>query len=87
MRARAVVRGRVQMVGFRAFVERHARGLRGTVRNLHDGTVEAVVEGPPGEVQRVLHLLGQGPSHARVDAVDVEYLPVSGELPPMQVTS
>ena len=87
MRARAVVRGRVQMVGFRAFVERHARGLRGTVRNLRDGTVEAVVEGPPEDVQRVLHLIGQGPSHARVDAVDVEYLPMNGDLPPMRVTS
>lgn len=87
VRARAVVRGRVQMVGFRAFVERHAHGLRGTVRNLRDGTVEAVVEGPPDEVQRVLHMIGQGPSHARVDAVDVEYLPVHGDLPPMRVTS
>ena len=87
MRARAVVRGRVQMVGFRAFVARHAHGLRGTVRNLRDGSVEAVVEGPPDEVQRVLHVIGQGPSHARVDAVDVEYLPVHGDLPPMRVTS
>lgn len=87
VRARAVVRGRVQMVGFRAFVERQAHGLRGTVRNLRDGSVEAVVEGPPDEVQRVLHMIGQGPSHARVDAVDVEYLPVHGDLPPMRVTS
>jgi acylphosphatase len=45
---RAVVHGRVQMVGFRAFVIRHAgdAGLSGTVRNEPDGTVETVLEGP-----------------------------------------
>ena len=87
MRARAVVRGRVQMVGFRAFVQRHAAGLRGTVRNRPDGTLEAELQGPRDQVERMLGLLRQGPSHARVDAVDVEYLPASGELPPMRVTA
>lgn len=87
VRARAVVRGRVQMVGFRAFVQRHAAGLRGTVRNRPDGTLEAVVQGSGDQVERVLRLLRQGPSHARVDAVDVEYLPANGDLPPMSVTA
>lgn len=88
-RARAVVRGRVQMVGFRAFVQRHARsaGLRGTVRNLPDGALEAVLEGPSPEVERVLGLLHEGPSHARVESVDVEYQEPAGDLPPMTVTS
>lgn len=87
VRARAVVRGRVQMVGFRAFVQRHARELRGIVRNRPDGTVEAVVEGPMPDVERVIGLLRRGPSAARVDAVDVEYLPATGDLPPMTVSA
>ncbi len=59
VRLRAVVHGRVQMVGFRAFVMRHAgdAGLAGTVRNEPDGTVETVLEGPRPEVERMLELL------------------------------
>jgi acylphosphatase len=89
VRVRAVVHGRVQMVGFRAFVIRHAgdAGLEGTVRNLPDGTVEAVLEGPRGAVERVLELLRQGPSHARVERVDVENATSSGNLPAMSVAS
>ena len=88
-RARAVVKGRVQMVGFRAFVQRHAggAGLRGTVRNRADGSLETVLEGPSQDVERVIGLLHQGPSHARVDSVDVEYQQPAGDLPPMTVTS
>jgi len=89
VRVRAVVHGRVQMVGFRAFVIRHAgdAGLKGTVRNLPDGSVEAVLEGPRGAVERVLELLRQGPSHARVERVDVENATSSGNLPAMSVAS
>jgi acylphosphatase len=86
---RAVVHGRVQMVGFRAFVIRHAgeSGLSGTVRNLGDGTVEAVLEGPASAVQRMLDLLHDGPPHARVERVDVEYGTPTGSLPAMMVAS
>ena len=89
VRVRAVVHGRVQMVGFRAFVMRHAgdAGLAGTVRNEPDGTVETVVEGPRSEVERMLDLLRQGPSHARVERVDVEYSAPTGNLPAMMVAS
>lgn len=89
VRVRAVVHGRVQMVGFRAFVISHAgdAGLSGTVRNLPDGTVEAVLEGPAHEVERVLRLLREGPSHARVERVDVEYSAPTGKLPAMMVAS
>jgi acylphosphatase len=87
VRVRAVVHGRVQMVGFRAFVIRHAGdvGLAGTVRNLDDGSVEAVLEGPRDSVEQMLDLLRVGPSHARVERVDVEYAPASGTLPAMMV--
>jgi acylphosphatase len=89
VRVRAVVHGRVQMVGFRAFVIHHAgdAGLSGTVRNEPDGTVEAVLEGPAHAVERILNLLRQGPSHARVERVDVEYSDPTGNLPAMMVAS
>ncbi len=89
VRVRAVVHGRVQMVGFRAFVIHHAgdAGLSGTVRNEPDGTVETVLEGPRAAVERVLELLRQGPSHARVERIDVEYSDPTGNLPAMMVAS
>ena len=89
VRVRAVVHGRVQMVGFRAFVIHHAgdAGLSGTVRNEPDGTVEAVLEGPAHAVERILDLLRLGPSHARVERVDVEYSDPTGNLPAMMVAS
>jgi acylphosphatase len=89
VRVRAVVHGRVQMVGFRAFVIRHAddAGLTGTVGNLPDGTLEAVLEGPEGAVERVVDLLHRGPSHARVERVDVAYEAPTGILPAMTVAS
>jgi acylphosphatase len=89
VRVRAVVHGRVQMVGFRAFVIRNAgeAGLVGTVRNLPDGTVEAVLQGPRPAVERMLELLKQGPAHARVERVDVTHEAPTGRLPAMMVAS
>ena len=77
------------MVGYRAFVLRHAgqAKLRGTVRNLHDGSVEAVLEGPRDALDGVLEQLRRGPLHARVDALEVQPLDTTGELPPMMVTA
>jgi acylphosphatase len=68
-----VVRGRVQGVGYRAFVEDEAlrRDLEGWVRNRRDGTVEAVFSGPEELVQAVIAQCRHGPRGARVDAVDV----------------
>jgi acylphosphatase len=89
VRVRAVVHGRVQMVGFRAFVIRHAgdAGLSGTVRNEPDGSVETVLEGPRPDVERMVELLRQGPTHARVERIDVEYSKPTGSLPAMMVAS
>jgi acylphosphatase len=65
------VRGRVQGVGFRAFVEVEAlrRGLGGWVRNRRDGTVEAVFEGEAALVADMIEACRQGPFAARVDAL------------------
>jgi len=73
---RAIVRGRVQGVGFRDFVWRRARflGLAGYVRNLPDGrSVEVVAEGPRQALEQLLEFLWEGPRAARVDQVDVEW--------------
>jgi acylphosphatase len=70
---RYLVTGRVQGVGFRMFAADCARreGLSGHVRNLSDGAVEAVAAGDLESVTRFEAALWRGPSHARVEAVDV----------------
>jgi acylphosphatase len=67
-----IVRGRVQGVGYRAFVEREAlkRGVEGWARNRKDGSVETVLAGPPDVVQAVIEACRRGPFNARVDAID-----------------
>jgi DNA ligase D-like protein (predicted 3'-phosphoesterase) len=71
---RAVVRGRVQGVGFREATVRRAlsAGVVGWVRNRADGTVEVHVEGAPEAVARLEAFLRRGPHGADVDAVEVE---------------
>ena len=70
---RAVVRGRVQGVGFRAWTRSQAElhGLDGWVRNRRDGTVETVLAGDPEAVGAMLVALRQGPRGCRVDAVEM----------------
>jgi acylphosphatase len=66
------VRGLVQGVGYRAFVERHAlrHGLEGWVRNRKDGSVEAVFAGPAEAVEAMIAECRSGPRHGKVDALD-----------------
>lgn len=68
-----LVSGRVQGVGFRAFVQRRAveLGLGGWVRNLRDGEVEAVFCGPDERVARMIEHCREGPAHAHVTRADV----------------
>ncbi len=81
IRLHALVRGRVQAVGFREFTRRHAAalGLAGWVRNLPDGDVEVVAEGPRPALDELLRHLRTGPRLARVDAVESEWLAATGE--------
>jgi acylphosphatase len=66
------IRGKVQGVGFRAFVEHHAhqRGIEGWVRNRRDGTVEAVFAGPAPAVETMIAECRIGPPSGHVDALD-----------------
>jgi acylphosphatase len=68
-----IVRGRVQGVGFRMFVESRARprAVAGWVRNCRDGTVEAVLEGDHAAADAVVAACDDGPRGADVSGVDV----------------
>jgi acylphosphatase len=67
-----LVRGRVQGVGFRMFVEdaAAARGVEGWVRNRRDGSVEAVFAGAPDAVRALIEACRRGPRGAFVEALD-----------------
>ena len=78
---RFVVRGRVQGVGFRWFVEReaHILGIAGWVRNNADGGVEVLAQGTRDQISGLRARLREGPRAARVDAVEEsEARPVPG---------
>lgn len=70
---RIVVRGRVQGVAFRAWTKAHADALHlsGWVRNRLDGSVEILAIGPQSSVEALIARCHEGPSAARVEAVDV----------------
>ena len=71
---RVRIRGFVHGVSFRSSMAQIAanEGVRGWVRNLPDGSVEAFLEGDERNVRRVLEWAKVGPPRARVDRVDVE---------------
>ena len=81
IRAHAIISGRVQGVFFRMETKRAASrfGVFGWVRNLRDGSVEAVFEGKKSQVDAILDWCRQGPANARVSDVDVEIETYSGD--------
>ena len=82
LRVRAVVRGRVQGVGFRASTQDEGErlGLSGWVRNLPDGSVELEAEGPRALLEALLAWCAVGPPGARVVGVEPHWL-AAGEEP------
>lgn len=85
---RCVLRGRVQGVGFRWYVVRSARelGVRGTVRNRPDGTVEAVLQAEDAEkLDAMIGHLREGPGAARVEDVKIEWVEPEVEYGEMRV--
>ena len=85
---RYVVKGRVQRVGFRFFVEDAARreGVRGYVRNQHDGSVEVIAEGDLEALLRFEQAVRRGPAGARVEDVETTEAPASGRFAGFSVT-
>lgn len=79
-----VISGKVQGVGFRAWVQRSANalGVSGWVRNCRNGDVEAVFSGPEAAVETIIESCRQGPSWAQVADVVVKGAaePASGPL-------
>jgi acylphosphatase len=76
-RVQVIVSGLVQGVGFRAATRREALRLHvhGSAMNLDDGTVEVILAGPTGGIERLSDWLASGPSSARVDSIQVRNLP------------
>ncbi|HYZ93665.1 MAG TPA: acylphosphatase [Actinomycetota bacterium] len=74
-RAHVLVSGSVQGVNFRWYTTQHARrlGVGGWIRNTPDGRVEAVFEGDAQPVEELVEWCRQGPRHARVTSVDVNW--------------
>jgi acylphosphatase len=71
---RLMIRGVVQKIGFRVWVEREALalGLKGWVRNRLDGAVEVLLAGPPPAVAQMIERCWKGPPLAKVDTIDIE---------------
>ncbi|MDP9068899.1 MAG: acylphosphatase [Actinomycetota bacterium] len=80
-RVHVFVSGEVQGLGFRQAIADKAneQGVTGWVRNLRDGRVEAVLEGPRDEVYRVVGLCRAGPKGAKVQGVQVDREPPKNE--------
>jgi acylphosphatase len=76
------IRGRVQGVSYRASARATATGLglTGWVRNRTDGGVTLVAEGPRAQLDELLAWCRKGPTLARVDAVEPDWAPATGEF-------
>lgn len=80
-RVHVIIYGRVQGVWFRAHTKEIADklGIKGWVRNLPDGSVEAVFEGNEKSIEEMIKWCHQGPPLARVDRVEINYEEPKGE--------
>ena len=82
-----IITGRVQGVGFRWFTRQAATalGLRGTVRNAADGSVEVVAEGPADRLAELERRLRQGPRGAVVESIGEATVPDGGLPEPFAI--
>ncbi|NOZ03479.1 MAG: acylphosphatase [FCB group bacterium] len=85
--ARITITGRVQGVWFRAFARRQAArlDLTGWVQNMFDGSVYCEVEGDKDKIDIFIEKLKRGPEFARVDDVQVEWVPFKGQFDSFEV--
>lgn len=86
-RVRVLISGKVQGVFFRAYTEEEANrlGVKGWVRNLPDGRVEAVFEGEDEAVDKMIAWCHKGSPHSRVTHVEVIEEPYTGEFKDFRV--
>lgn len=82
------IHGRVQGVWYRASTQKQAAalGLSGFVRNVADGSVEAVAEGPREQLEALIAWCREGPPHARVSEVESRFGDATGEFDDFRVT-
>lgn len=76
------IHGKVQGVGYRFFATRVARrlGLKGSIQNLRDGSVEATVEGEKEKIDEWIEELKEGPRYAEVTQIEQETKEFTGRL-------
>ncbi|MBI4053166.1 MAG: acylphosphatase [Candidatus Diapherotrites archaeon] len=86
-RLHATVAGHVQGVFFRAHCQKEAAklGLTGFCRNLADGRVEVVAEGPKEKLEVLENWLASGSPHSAVEKVESEWLEATGEFPAFEI--
>jgi len=86
-RVHLIIHGLVQGVFYRASTHETALrlGLKGWVRNLPNGNVEAVFEGPSDQIQKAIKWCEEGPPGARVTKIDKKWDDYSGELSGFEV--
>jgi len=86
-RLHVIIKGIVQGVGFRFFVLSlgKEKNLRGWVRNLYNGNVEVLAEGPREELEDLLEKLKTGPPSAQVIDTEIQWDVFKGDLPPFTV--
>lgn len=82
VRVHVFIDGRVQGVAYRFFAEKYAHrlGLTGWVRNLEDGRVEVLAEGPAPAIETYLDRLREGPTLAQISRFDVRREQATGEF-------
>ena len=81
MQLYVLITGRVQGVGFRNFTQRNAQqlGVKGYAKNLPNGKVEVVAEGDKAQLDALVVFLRDGPRYARVDSLEIDERPFTGE--------
>jgi len=86
-RVHMIIHGIVQGVFFRANAKNVAErlGLKGYARNMANGCVEVVAEGPEQKIKELIEFCKKGPRAARVDKVDVKFEKASGEFEDFEV--
>ena len=87
VRAKVLLDGRVQNVGLRYHTQEEATklGLTGFVRNLTDGRVEVIFEGPADKVEGLLDWFQEGSLQARIDTIALRYEEPEGRFPDFSV--